>query len=120
MPGAVAADRIAQLRRRWGIAPSQRLILHAARLTPLKGQAVVIEAARMLTRSGTVLVFATMLAVVLAGIGLGGIAAAALSRRNNLSYCWLRHVSAISAALVVVRRRDETRVTRVDCRACFL
>jgi glycosyltransferase involved in cell wall biosynthesis len=52
VPGAVAADRIAQLRRRWGIAPSQRVILHAARLTPLKGQAVVIEAARLLTRSG--------------------------------------------------------------------
>jgi glycosyltransferase involved in cell wall biosynthesis len=52
VPGAVAADRIAQLRGRWGIAPSQRVILHAARLTPLKGQAVVIEAARLLTRSG--------------------------------------------------------------------
>jgi glycosyltransferase involved in cell wall biosynthesis len=48
----VAGDRIAQLRRRWGIAPSQRVILHAARLTPLKGQAVVVEAARLLIRSG--------------------------------------------------------------------
>jgi len=52
VPGALAADRIAQLRQRWGIAPSQRVILHAARLTPLKGQAVVIEAARMLARAG--------------------------------------------------------------------
>jgi glycosyltransferase involved in cell wall biosynthesis len=40
------------LRRRWGIVPSQRVILHAARLSPLKGQAVVIEAARLLSRSG--------------------------------------------------------------------
>ena len=52
VPAAVAGDRIAQLRRRWGIAPSQRVILHAARLTPLKGQAVVVEAARLLIASG--------------------------------------------------------------------
>ena len=52
LPAAVTEERIAQLRRRWGIAPSQRVILHAARLSPLKGQAVVIEAARLLSRSG--------------------------------------------------------------------
>ena len=56
----------------------------------------------LLTRSGTVLVFATMLAVVLGGIGLGGIAAGALARRDNQSYRWLRHVSALSAVLVVL------------------
>src|SRR5262245_65236543 len=51
-PEAVAADRIAELRRRWGVLPSARVILHAARLTPLKGQAVVIEAARRLASAG--------------------------------------------------------------------
>jgi glycosyltransferase involved in cell wall biosynthesis len=52
LPTAVTEERVAQLRRRWGIVPSQRVILHAARLSPLKGQAVVIEAARLLSRSG--------------------------------------------------------------------
>jgi glycosyltransferase involved in cell wall biosynthesis len=51
-PESVAPDRIAELRRRWGVLPSARVILHAARLTPLKGQAVVIEAARRLAAAG--------------------------------------------------------------------
>jgi len=51
-PEAVAPERIAELRRRWGVLPSERVILHAARLTPLKGQAVVIEAARRLASAG--------------------------------------------------------------------
>jgi glycosyltransferase involved in cell wall biosynthesis len=51
-PQAVAPDRIAELKRRWGVLPSERVILHAARLTPLKGQAVVIEAARRLAAAG--------------------------------------------------------------------
>jgi glycosyltransferase involved in cell wall biosynthesis len=51
-PARVDAARIAHLRQRWGVAPSQRLILHAARLTPLKGQPVVIEAARLLAAAG--------------------------------------------------------------------
>jgi len=45
-PEQVMGERIDQLRQRWGVLPGQRVILHAARLTPLKGQAVVIEAAR--------------------------------------------------------------------------
>jgi glycosyltransferase involved in cell wall biosynthesis len=51
-PETVTRDRVAELRRRWGVLSSQRVILHAARLTPLKGQAVVIEAARRLAASG--------------------------------------------------------------------
>jgi glycosyltransferase involved in cell wall biosynthesis len=51
-PEAVAPERIAELRQRWGVLPSQRVILHAARLTPLKGQGVVIEAARRLATAG--------------------------------------------------------------------
>jgi glycosyltransferase involved in cell wall biosynthesis len=51
-PEAVAQTRIAELKRRWGILPGERVILHAARLTPLKGQAVVIEAARRLAAAG--------------------------------------------------------------------
>ena len=51
-PQQVAAQRIGQLQQRWGVLPSQRVVLHAARLTPLKGQSVVIEAARLLAASG--------------------------------------------------------------------
>jgi glycosyltransferase involved in cell wall biosynthesis len=51
-PERVTTERIAALRARWGIAASQRVVLHAARLTPLKGQSVVIEAARLLAEGG--------------------------------------------------------------------
>ena len=47
-PARVPAERVAALRARWGIKPSQRMILYAARLSPLKGQFVVIEAAQQL------------------------------------------------------------------------
>lgn len=56
----------------------------------------------LLTRDGTTLIFAVMLAVVLAGIAVGGLAAAHLFRRDERAYCWLRHASAASAALVVL------------------
>ena len=51
-PERVTAERVAALRERWGIAASQRVVLHAARLTPLKGQSVVIDAARLLKERG--------------------------------------------------------------------
>ena len=50
VPDEATLARAAALRKTWGIAPSQRIIFHAARLTPLKGQATVIEAARLLRR----------------------------------------------------------------------
>jgi len=56
----------------------------------------------LLTSDGTSLVFAIMLAVVLAGIAVGGLAAAHLFRYDDRAYRWLRHVSAASAALVVL------------------
>jgi len=56
----------------------------------------------LLTYTGTALVFALMLTVVLAGIGLGGLAAARLARRDASSHRWLAHVLAASAALVVL------------------
>jgi glycosyltransferase involved in cell wall biosynthesis len=51
-PQQIADARISALRQRWGVLPSQRVVLHAARLSPLKGQTVVIEAARLLAASG--------------------------------------------------------------------
>jgi glycosyltransferase involved in cell wall biosynthesis len=51
-PSNVSADRIARLRSAWGVAPGERVILHAARLTNWKGQHVVVEAARQLHSQG--------------------------------------------------------------------
>jgi len=56
----------------------------------------------LLTRDGTSLIFAVMLAVVLAGIAVGGLVAAQLFQRDDRAYRWLRHVTAASAALVVL------------------
>jgi predicted membrane-bound spermidine synthase len=56
----------------------------------------------LLTYTGTGLAFAVMLTIVLAGIGLGGLAAGRVSRRDERFYRWLPHVSAASAALVVL------------------
>lgn len=52
-PATVAENRVAAVRQRWGVAPDQRVVLHAARLTPWKGQRVVIDAAALLAKQGT-------------------------------------------------------------------
>ncbi len=51
-PAKVSANRIAKLKRNWGIKRGDRIVLHAARLTGWKGQRVVIEAARQLREQG--------------------------------------------------------------------
>jgi spermidine synthase len=56
----------------------------------------------LLTRDGTSLIFAAMLAIVLAGIAVGGLVAGHLFRRDDKAYLWLRHVMAGSASLVVL------------------
>ena len=56
----------------------------------------------LLTKDGTSLIFAVMLAVVLAGIAVGGLVAAYLFHRDDRAYRWLMHVTAASAALVVL------------------
>ena len=47
-PAAIASERVAALRRSWGVEPGQRVILHAARITGWKGQSTVIAAAAIL------------------------------------------------------------------------
>lgn len=47
-PETVAPERVERLRAAWGVAPGERVILQAARLTNWKGQHVVVEAARRL------------------------------------------------------------------------
>lgn len=61
-PAAVAPGRVEALRRNWGVAPHERVILLAARLTAWKGHRVLIEAAARLREQGV-----GDVAIVLAG-----------------------------------------------------
>lgn len=49
---AVAPGRVEALRRAWGVAPHERVVLLAARLTAWKGQRVLIEAAALMRDRG--------------------------------------------------------------------
>ncbi len=51
-PGAVAPARAAALAERWGLDPAAPMILNVARLTPWKGQLVLLEAMAQLRRLG--------------------------------------------------------------------
>ena len=51
-PAAVESARVMRLRESWGVAPHERVVLLAARLTEWKGQKVLIEAARLLKERG--------------------------------------------------------------------
>jgi glycosyltransferase involved in cell wall biosynthesis len=61
-PHAVAPERIEALRKAWDVAPHERVVLLAARLTGWKGQKVLIEAAAKLRDAGL-----TDVAYILAG-----------------------------------------------------
>jgi glycosyltransferase involved in cell wall biosynthesis len=66
-PARIAPERVAALRQAWGVAPNRRVILHAARLTRWKGQAVLIDAAALLEARGQL----GEAAVILAGDAQG-------------------------------------------------
>lgn len=51
-PDRVGPDRVEKMRRAWLAAPEERIVLLAARLTPWKGQKVLIEAASILRARG--------------------------------------------------------------------
>lgn len=61
-PHSVASSRVEALRRAWGVAPHERVVLLAARLTAWKGHRLLIEAAARMREQGV-----PDLAVVLAG-----------------------------------------------------
>ena len=50
-PAAVAAQRVASLRKKWGAGEGKLIVLHPARLTSWKGQHDVVEAAAQLFRA---------------------------------------------------------------------
>jgi glycosyltransferase involved in cell wall biosynthesis len=50
-PDEVVQNRLGRLRALWGVSERQPVVLQAARLTSWKGQALVIEAARQLSRA---------------------------------------------------------------------
>ncbi|KQP94804.1 glycosyl transferase [Methylobacterium sp. Leaf113] len=68
-PAAVLPARVEALRRAWGVAPHERVVLLAARLTAWKGQRVLIEAAALMRDRGV-----TDVAIVLAGDPQGRVA----------------------------------------------
>jgi glycosyltransferase involved in cell wall biosynthesis len=49
---AVDRSRVQKMRKSWNVAPEERVVLLAARLTAWKGQKVLIEAARLLAERG--------------------------------------------------------------------
>lgn len=51
-PAAISSDRIAAMRRVWGLLPHIRVVLISGRIAPWNGQAGVIDAARLLTVGG--------------------------------------------------------------------
>jgi glycosyltransferase involved in cell wall biosynthesis len=51
-PAAVSADRIAALRRVWGIVPDMRVVVVPGRVAPWNGQLVMIDAARLIVGGG--------------------------------------------------------------------
>jgi glycosyltransferase involved in cell wall biosynthesis len=61
-PAAITPERVEDLRKAWGVAPHERIVLLAARLSGWKGQKVLIEAAAKLRDAGL-----TNVAFVLAG-----------------------------------------------------
>ncbi len=76
-PAAVSADRIAALRRAWGVLPHLRVVLITGRIAPWNGQMSMIEAARLLVGGGD-----RNIAFVFAGEDRGQIGYARALRRR--------------------------------------
>jgi glycosyltransferase involved in cell wall biosynthesis len=51
-PALVSGDRVAALRRAWGILPQMRIVLIPGRIAPWNGQLGVVDAARLLVAGG--------------------------------------------------------------------
>ena len=51
-PAAVSGDRIAAIRRHWGVLPHMRVVLVPGRIAPWNGQMSVLDAARLIVGAG--------------------------------------------------------------------
>jgi glycosyltransferase involved in cell wall biosynthesis len=51
-PGSIDPMRVQAVRREWGVAPDEKIVLLAARLSPWKGHKLLIEAAQKLVAGG--------------------------------------------------------------------
>lgn len=51
-PAAVHGDRIAQMRRAWGVLPQMRVVLISGRVAPWNGQMSMVDAARLIVAGG--------------------------------------------------------------------
>jgi glycosyltransferase involved in cell wall biosynthesis len=51
-PAAISSDRIASMRRVWGVLPHVRVVLVSGRIAPWNGQMSMIDAARLLVANG--------------------------------------------------------------------
>ena len=51
-PAAVSADRVASLRRAWGVLPQMRVVLVPGRVASWNGQLTMIDAARLMVANG--------------------------------------------------------------------
>jgi glycosyltransferase involved in cell wall biosynthesis len=122
-PSAVDPTRVQALRKAWQVAPGERVVLLAARLTPWKGHKVVVEAAERLMASGlshTKFIFAgdeqghhsylKDLDAAIAKAGLAGII-----RRTG--HCADMPAALLAAALVVVPSTEPEAFGRVAAEA---
>jgi glycosyltransferase involved in cell wall biosynthesis len=122
--GAVPAERVAALRAAWGVEPDERIVLLPGRLTPWKGQRVLIEAMRLLIESGR----DADAVAVLAGDPQGRdayvaeldglITAAGLAGRvRRVGHCADMPAAYLSAAVVVVPSTEPEAFGRVAVEA---
>jgi len=51
-PALVRQDRVAALRRNWGVLPNVRVVLAPGRIVPAHGQLTLVEAARLMSATG--------------------------------------------------------------------
>ena len=122
-PGEIDPARVQTLRQAWQIAPGERIVLLAARLSPRKGHKILIEAAQQLLADGlndTKFIFAgdeqghaAYLKELDAAITKAGLAG--LVRRTG--HCSDMPAAILAAALVVVPSTEPETFGRVAAEA---
>lgn len=122
-PATIDSNRVAAMRTRWAVQSHERVVLLAARLTPLKGHKILIEAARILQGEGlrdTVFVLAgesdgkdRYVSEIDAAIAKGGLEGAV----RRVGFCEDMAAAYRAAALVVVPSTEPETFGRVAAEA---